>query len=124
MCKFLGYSEEELLARTVLDVTHPDDRDESRELGQRLSPESQMFSTWKSATSVKTEMSSGAGDSQRHPRCVRPAAAQHSRDPGVRCLQTGRAYLHHGCVRSGRPDASRMTLTVTRAQTTFLSLRT
>jgi PAS domain S-box-containing protein len=36
MCKFLGYSEEELLARTVLDVTHPDDRDESRYLGQRL----------------------------------------------------------------------------------------
>jgi PAS domain S-box-containing protein len=36
MCKFLGYTEEELLARTVLDVTHPDDRDESRELGERL----------------------------------------------------------------------------------------
>jgi PAS domain S-box-containing protein len=36
MCKFLGYTEEELLARTVLDVTHPDDRDESRYLGQRL----------------------------------------------------------------------------------------
>jgi len=36
MCKFLGYSEEELLARTVLDVTHPDDRAESRALGQRL----------------------------------------------------------------------------------------
>ncbi len=36
MCKFLGYREEELLARTVLDVTHPDDRDQSRELGQRL----------------------------------------------------------------------------------------
>ncbi len=36
MCKFLGYSEAELLARTVLDVTHPDDRDKSRELGQHL----------------------------------------------------------------------------------------
>jgi PAS domain S-box-containing protein len=36
MCKFLGYSEAELLARTVLDVTHPDDRDHSRDLGRRL----------------------------------------------------------------------------------------
>ncbi len=36
MCKFLGYSEEELLARSALDVTHPDDRDASRELGERL----------------------------------------------------------------------------------------
>jgi PAS domain S-box-containing protein len=36
MCKFLGYSEEELLSRTVLDVTHPDDRHQSRELGERL----------------------------------------------------------------------------------------
>jgi len=36
MCKLLGYSEAELLARTVLDVTHPDDRDHSRELGRRL----------------------------------------------------------------------------------------
>jgi PAS domain S-box-containing protein len=36
MCKFLGYSEEELLSRTVLGVTHPDDRRRSRELGQRL----------------------------------------------------------------------------------------
>jgi PAS domain S-box-containing protein len=39
MCKFLGYSEEELLARTVLDITHPDDRDLSRELGRRLDAE-------------------------------------------------------------------------------------
>jgi PAS domain S-box-containing protein len=36
MCKFLGYSEEELLGRTVVEVTHPDDRQESRELGRRL----------------------------------------------------------------------------------------
>jgi PAS domain S-box-containing protein len=36
MCKFLGYSEEELLARTVQEVTHPDDRDHSRELAARL----------------------------------------------------------------------------------------
>jgi PAS domain S-box-containing protein len=36
MCKLLGYTEEELLARTVVDVTHPDDRDESRELALRL----------------------------------------------------------------------------------------
>jgi PAS domain S-box-containing protein len=36
MCKFLGYSEEELLFRTVLGVTHPDDRHRSRELGERL----------------------------------------------------------------------------------------
>ena len=36
MCKFVGYSEAELLARTVLDITHPDDRDRDRELGRRL----------------------------------------------------------------------------------------
>jgi PAS domain S-box-containing protein len=36
MCRLLGYSEEELLSRTVLDVTHPDDRHHSRELGERL----------------------------------------------------------------------------------------
>jgi PAS domain S-box-containing protein len=36
MCKFLGYSEAELLARTVPDVTHPDDRDHSRDLARRL----------------------------------------------------------------------------------------
>ena len=39
MCKFVGYSEAALLARTVLDVTHPDDRDHSRELGRRLAAE-------------------------------------------------------------------------------------
>jgi PAS domain S-box-containing protein len=36
MCELVGYSEAELLARTVPDITHPDDRDESRELAQRL----------------------------------------------------------------------------------------
>jgi PAS domain S-box-containing protein len=36
MCKFLGYSEEDLLSRTVLGVTHPDDRHRSRVLGERL----------------------------------------------------------------------------------------
>src|SRR5229473_5271356 len=35
MCKLVGYSEAELLARTVYDITHPDDRDRSRELGDR-----------------------------------------------------------------------------------------
>jgi PAS domain-containing protein len=39
MCKLLGYTEEELLARTVVDVTHPDDRDDSRELARRLGPD-------------------------------------------------------------------------------------
>src|SRR6516225_7839884 len=28
-CEILGYSEQELLQRTVLDVTHPDDREAS-----------------------------------------------------------------------------------------------
>ena len=36
MCKLVGYSEAELLARTVPDITHPDDRDDSRELARRL----------------------------------------------------------------------------------------
>jgi PAS domain S-box-containing protein len=36
MCKYLGYSEEELLARTVYDITNPDDGDVGRELSQRL----------------------------------------------------------------------------------------
>ena len=36
MCKFVGYSESELLARTVHDITHPDDRDLDRELLPRM----------------------------------------------------------------------------------------
>jgi PAS domain S-box-containing protein len=36
MCEFVGYTEAELLARTVLEITHPDDRDLGRELGRRL----------------------------------------------------------------------------------------
>jgi PAS domain S-box-containing protein len=36
MCKFVGYSEAELLARTVYDITHPDDRDRDREPLRRL----------------------------------------------------------------------------------------
>jgi PAS domain S-box-containing protein len=31
MCKFVGYSEAELLGRTVFDITHPDERDRDRE---------------------------------------------------------------------------------------------
>jgi PAS domain S-box-containing protein len=31
MCKFVGYSEAELVTRTVYDITHPDDRDLDRE---------------------------------------------------------------------------------------------
>ncbi len=31
MCRFVGYSEAELLIRTVFDITHPDDRDEDHE---------------------------------------------------------------------------------------------
>ena len=36
MSKFLGDSEEKFLARTLLEITHPGDRDHSRELGRRL----------------------------------------------------------------------------------------
>jgi PAS domain S-box-containing protein len=36
MCKFVGYSEAELVARTVYDITHPDDRDLDREPLRRL----------------------------------------------------------------------------------------
>jgi PAS domain S-box-containing protein len=36
MCRFLGYSEAELLARTVYDVTCPDDRDHGRKLSRLL----------------------------------------------------------------------------------------
>jgi PAS domain S-box-containing protein len=36
MGKFVGYSEAELLARTVFDITHPDDRDRARELLRRM----------------------------------------------------------------------------------------
>jgi PAS domain S-box-containing protein len=35
MCEIVGYSEAELLAMTALDITHPDDRDRSRALGDR-----------------------------------------------------------------------------------------
>jgi PAS domain S-box-containing protein len=36
MCEFVGYSEAELLARTVYDITHPNDRDLDREPLRRL----------------------------------------------------------------------------------------
>jgi PAS domain S-box-containing protein len=36
MCRFVGYSEAELLARTVFDITHPDDRASARELLRRM----------------------------------------------------------------------------------------
>lgn len=36
MCRFVGYSEAELRDRTVFDITHPDDRDRTRELADRL----------------------------------------------------------------------------------------
>ncbi len=36
MCKFVGYSEAELLARTAFDITHPDDYDRNREMRRRL----------------------------------------------------------------------------------------
>jgi PAS domain S-box-containing protein len=36
MCKFVGYSEAELLSRTVFDITHPDDRDPNDKMFRRL----------------------------------------------------------------------------------------
>jgi PAS domain S-box-containing protein len=36
MCKFVGYTEVELLDRTVFDITHPDDRDHAHELLRRM----------------------------------------------------------------------------------------
>src|SRR6266404_2089894 len=36
MCKFVGYSEGELLARTAFDITHPDERERDRALIRRL----------------------------------------------------------------------------------------
>jgi PAS domain S-box-containing protein len=36
MCKFVGYSEEELLATTAWDITHPDERERDREPIRRL----------------------------------------------------------------------------------------
>jgi PAS domain S-box-containing protein len=36
MCKFVGYSEAELLARTVLDITYPDERDRDRDSLHRM----------------------------------------------------------------------------------------
>ena len=35
-CDFLGYSEQELLAKTILDATHPDDRERSTEVRRRI----------------------------------------------------------------------------------------
>src|SRR5262245_23125188 len=36
MCKFVGYSEAELLARTVFDITHPDERERDRAFLQSM----------------------------------------------------------------------------------------
>jgi PAS domain S-box-containing protein len=36
MCKFVGYTEAELLARTVFDITHPNDRARAHELLRRM----------------------------------------------------------------------------------------
>jgi PAS domain S-box-containing protein len=48
MCKLVGYSEAELLGRSVLDITHPEDREGSCELGRRLAAgESDVFDTEK-----------------------------------------------------------------------------
>jgi PAS domain S-box-containing protein len=55
MCEFVGYSEAELLARTVYDITHPDDCDLDREPLPRMLAGELAVSTWKSATSVNTE---------------------------------------------------------------------
>ncbi len=35
-CRMLGYSEEELLAQTVTDITHPEDRDRGRRITERF----------------------------------------------------------------------------------------
>jgi PAS domain S-box-containing protein len=35
-CRMLGYREEELLARTVTDITHPEDRDRDRRITERF----------------------------------------------------------------------------------------
>src|SRR5258708_10079573 len=55
MCKFVGYSEAELLARTVFDITHPDERERDHALLRRMVAGQLAFSTWRSATSVKME---------------------------------------------------------------------
>jgi len=36
MCKLVGYTEAELISRTVFDITHPDDRDHAHELLRRM----------------------------------------------------------------------------------------
>jgi PAS domain S-box-containing protein len=36
MCKFVGYTEAELLARTAFDITHPDERERDRALLRRM----------------------------------------------------------------------------------------
>jgi PAS domain S-box-containing protein len=36
LCRMLDYSEEELKARTPLDVTHPEDVDRSQQLAQQM----------------------------------------------------------------------------------------
>jgi PAS domain S-box-containing protein len=48
MCKFVGYNQAELLARTVFDITHPDECDRDRELLRRMvAGESDVFDTEK-----------------------------------------------------------------------------
>jgi PAS domain-containing protein len=61
MCTFVGYSEAELITRTVYDITHPDDRDLTANRFDAWSPERQPVSTWKSAIFVKTETWFGRG---------------------------------------------------------------
>jgi PAS domain-containing protein len=58
MCRFLGYSEEELLSRRHLTSRIRTIATTAGSWGEAWLPESQMFSTWKSATSVRTERSS------------------------------------------------------------------
>jgi PAS domain-containing protein len=60
MCKFVGYSEAELLARSVYDITYPDDLELNQSCVGAWTPASRI-STWKSAMSARTERPSGRG---------------------------------------------------------------
>jgi PAS domain S-box-containing protein len=89
MCKFVHYSEAELLGRSVYDITHPDDLTLDQELCRRLDAGESEFDAEKRYVRKDGRSRVGTHDGERYPRRFRAAIAPHGGDPGYRRPQAG-----------------------------------